>query len=139
MEENKKISQSTKICITVIILLLIGMCIGGYFLYNYAYDEGKLVYAGDYDNGYNEGFSDGYKKGYNTAQDLNKTSQMEQNNDTGYLTTDTAPKGTVWMTPSGEKYHKGWCRYIDGRNDLSYCYSAEEAESYGYTPCSVCY
>lgn len=72
IQENKKIPQSTKICIAVIILLLIVMCVGGYYLYDYAYEEGKAVYAGDYDYGYNKGFSDGYGRGYDTAQDLHK-------------------------------------------------------------------
>lgn len=55
------------------------------------------------------------------------------------LTTDEAPEGTVWTTPSGSKYHEAGCRYIDGRTDLTYFNSAADAESYGYSPCSVCH
>lgn len=108
----------------------------GIFLYNYAYnkgyDEGELY---GYDNGYNNGYEDAEKyfiKNINTNTNSNRTSNT-------YLTTDTAPAGTVWTTPSGEKYHESWCRYIEGRHDLTYFYTASDAANAGYSPCSVCH
>lgn len=55
------------------------------------------------------------------------------------LTTDEAPAGTVWTTPSGSKYHESNCQYINGRTDLTYFNTAAEAENCGYSPCSICH
>lgn len=102
------------------------------------YDEGyETGYDEGYDLGYDEGYDDGYSDGLYDSSESDMSGYLGPR-DT-YLTTDTAPSGTVWVTPSGEKYHEGWCRYISGRNDLTYYYSAEDAINAGYAPCSVCH
>ena len=122
-----------KVLLVIVITLIVA---SGIFLYNYAYNkgynEGELY---GYDNGYNNGYEDAGKyfiKNINTNTNLNRTSNT-------YLTTDTAPAGTVWTTPSGEKYHEPWCRYIEGRHDLTYFYTESDAANAGYSPCSVCH
>lgn len=122
-----------KIMLFIAIILI---AIGGVFLYEHAYnkgyDEGELY---GYDNGYDKGYEDARKyftNNINTTTNLNRTSNT-------YLSTNTAPTGTVWATPSGEKYHESWCRYIEGRHDLTYFYSSSDAINAGYSPCSVCH
>lgn len=41
----------------------------------------------------------------------------------------------VYVTPSGERYHRPSCRYVKGKDCAEYTIS--EAENY-YTPCKVC-
>lgn len=97
------------------------------------YDEG-------YEIGYDEGHDEGYNEGYSDAEYENGENSLDGYVDpSSYLTTDTAPEGTVWVTPHGEKYHEGWCQYVGGRHDLTYFYSANDAINAGYSPCSVCH
>ncbi len=54
--------------------------------------------------------------------------------------TKAAPKakttsGTVYITDTGEKYHRGTCRYL---RYSKYSISKAEAQSLGYTACKVC-
>ena len=102
------------------------------------YDEG-------YEVGYDEGYDIGHDEGYSEAEydngenDLSGYLGPSPSTPRTFLTTDTAPAGTVWVTPHGEKYHEGWCQYISGRHDLTYFNSADDAANAGYTPCSVCH
>ena len=124
----------TIVTITVLAILAFGG-------YNTGYDDG---YDEGHDAGYEVGYDEGYSEGYDDAEQ-----ELGENDLSGYLgpapdtssylTTDTAPAGTVWTTPAGEKYHEGWCRYIDGRHDLTYYLSATDAINAGYSPCSVCH
>ena len=123
------------ICSIIVLAIITG---GGYFLHSNAYTQG---YDDGYDVGYEDGYSEGEVEGYDDANwDLgeNDLSGYIPNKST-HLTTDTAPSGTVWTTPAGEKYHEGWCRYISGRNDLIYYLSANDAINAGFSPCSVCH
>lgn len=43
---------------------------------------------------------------------------------------------TVYVTETGEKYHRSGCRYL---SDSKISISLSSAKSSGYTPCSVCY
>lgn len=43
--------------------------------------------------------------------------------------------GTVYITDTGEKYHRDGCRYL---NDSKHAVSCSYAQSNGYTPCGVC-
>jgi competence protein ComEC len=42
---------------------------------------------------------------------------------------------TVYITKTGKKYHRGTCRYLS-RSKIPV--SLKDAQSNGYTPCSVC-
>lgn len=99
------------------------------------YNDG---YSVGYDEGYDEGYEIGYDEGYN-ENDSAQYTEFDSYTSGEVLTTDTAPEGTVWTTPHGEKYHEGWCQYVSGRYDLTYFNSADDAMSAGYAPCSVCH
>lgn len=98
-----------------------------------------------YDEGYDKGYEDGKIDGYNDCLSavrnhpenfITNNSNASQNNE--ILSTSEAPDSYVFVTPSGSKYHKDGCQYINGRYDLSYFENADEAEANGYSPCSVC-
>ncbi len=55
---------------------------------------------------------------------------------TSGLTSDAEPE-PVFVTGSGEKYHRAACRYIAGREGLA-ALTEEEARQHGYTPCALC-
>lgn len=146
MESQKNKVNVKHVIITVIITLLISAVIvylGGRVLLQSTHDSG---YDTGYDIGYNDGYDEGrdigYEEGYSIAEydygENDRSGYLGPSPDT-YLTSDTAPAGTVWTTPYGEKYHETGCRYVNGRNDLTYFYSAEDAINAGYAPCSVCH
>ena len=113
------------------------------------YDEG-------YDAGYSEGLDEGYEVGHDEGYDEGYSTGWEEGYDEGWdagfedgsgevytsnvpLSTDEAPSYYVWTTPGGSKYHKPWCQYISGRNDLTYFTSSSDAASNGFAPCEVCF
>lgn len=50
-------------------------------------------------------------------------------------TSPTTPVEYVLITPTGEKYHRETCRYVQGKN----CTQLTEAEAQkNYDPCSIC-
>lgn len=131
---ENNVSKNTKIFITVIFAIFICFGIvaytGGQHIYHEGYDKG-------HDAGYEVGYDEGRDEGYDEAGEAEPYEPIA-GTDT-YLTTDNAPPGTVWITPHGEKYHESGCQYINGRHDLLYYDTAEEAELDGYTPCSECH
>lgn len=113
----------------------------------------------DYKAGYDEGYNAGYEAGYDEADsDAEATIKQKENiinglrsqiNDLeGQVETLTSSDYTesriqnsntgitVYITETGEKYHKHGCQYLrESRIVVNKSY----AESKGYTPCSVCY
>lgn len=137
-------NKSTKVCVVIIIMLLATMGFGGYYGFNYAYDLGRDAgYDVGYDEGYTEGHDEGYTEGYDDAEwelgENDLSGNLGPAPDTITFTSDTAPAGMVFVTPAGEKYHEAWCRYIDGRHDLTHYLSAADAINAGYDACSVCH
>lgn len=106
----------------IVSLLFIGG--GGYFLYGYAYD------AGHYD-----GYLEGYKKGYENPDSAAVVDQATFDLYENYLTVflDRA----VFVTRTGEKYHRVNCQYV--RNHEYWIQNVENAQFEGYSPCSVCF
>ena len=45
---------------------------------------------------------------------------------------------TVYVTTTGTKYHRKYCRYVDGKDNLTEL-TEEEAILRGYEHCSVCF
>ncbi len=99
-------------------------------------DAEQSGYDSGYDTGYNEGYDIGYDEGYNEAKS-EYPSDDDDNND--YTPDDGITDSSVFVTRTGDKYHTPYCRYVQGKNDLSYYDSAAEAEAAGYSPCSVCH
>lgn len=114
-----------------------------------SYEEGyKDGQASSYEDGYDEGYEIGFEEGHDEGYDEGYSDAVYDNGEndlsgyvdpTSFLTTDTAPAGTVWVTPHGKKYHEGWCQHIDGRHDLTYYRNASEAKAIGLTPCDECH
>ena len=136
--DKNSFPRHMKIFATVIIVIVVAATIGGFKAYDQGHLDGYSVgYDEGYEIGYDEGYDIGYDEGYSEAEYDNGENDLGTSNN--YLTTDTAPAGTVWVTPHGEKYHESWCQYISGRYDLTYFNDADEAMSAGYSPCSVCH
>ena len=60
--------------------------------------------------------------------------------DTSYYTTSNTNYNTtiVYVTATGAKYHRKYCRYVDGKYNIKEL-TLQEAENIGYAPCSVCF
>lgn len=62
-KKKKTLPKSTKVCIAIIIVMLLGFSIGGIATYNYvAYDYYNVAYNDGYDDGYTNGNADGYNE-----------------------------------------------------------------------------
>lgn len=72
-----------------------------------------------YNSGNKNGYDSGYSKGFKDNQPI---------------ATDGSP--TVYVSPSGSKYHYKNCQYITSNNEIAI--SGRQAIDKGYTPCSKC-
>lgn len=79
---------------------------------------------------YEEGYEDGYYEGY--TKGLARGRRLGSRTTTPALTQDTV---TVYVTRTGEKYHRSSCSYL---SQSKIAISLEEAIEDGYTPCSRC-
>ena len=128
--------------------------------YGVGYDSGKDAgYQSGYSTGfeesresaYNEGFAEGqivgYDVGYNAASKKQQTAT--NNNSTGFKSAldrlnsieveerKTNPNDTVvYVTNTGNKYHKASCEYLYSSKTAI---GRTAAVSKGYTPCPVCW
>ena len=143
--------QIISLITAIMCLALVGCSIPKYSEEEYnsasdtAYQEG---YDKGHEDGYSEGKSDGYDEGkdvgYKEGYDEGK-SDVSASNNTSSTTSDSTDSSdkpgsnAVFVTPSGSKYHRSWCRYVSSKTNLSYYDSASEAESAGYDACSVCF
>lgn len=75
-----------------------------------------------------------------TTDETTEITSVYVTEQTAALTTQVqaiSEKDIVYITKTGDKYHKQDCYYIRGRNTLTVTLS--EANTQGYLPCSVCY
>jgi hypothetical protein len=63
------------------------------------------------------------------------TTTEKQTTTTHKATTTTDGGVTVYITDTGEKYHRGNCRYL---SHSKHAISLEDAIAQGYTPCKIC-
>lgn len=116
----------------------------------YFYGQGSIDTDAYYTNGYNKGHaagvlkgyddgqSDGYESGYRdgkNAANLYSYTPPTQTPSTSYSATDSDYEITVYITDTGNKYHRYTCQYL---YDSCYSISLEDAIYEGYEPCSVC-
>lgn len=139
-QEKQNMPKSTKVCIFIIVVLFISTICIAYFGSEYAYNNGyKAGYSAGKDAGYGVGYTKGHAEGYADAEN-----DYNSSNDGGYLGPYTGEydyddtEYSVFVTPSGEKYHRNGCQYISGKYNLKIYASADEAANDGYEPCSVC-
>lgn len=69
-----------------------------------------------------------------------KPVEIQYTPDTSYYTTSNTNYNTiiVYVTVTGTKYHRKYCRYVDGKNNLTEM-NEEIAILKGYERCSVCF
>ena len=110
---------------------------------NAGYDEGYdagVAFAGP--SSYEDGYWDGYHEGYEAWYDEAKADESHQS---GSLTSlgnssssqQTSPQSqTVYITNTGEKYHRLGCQYL---RQSCISISLNDAKRQGYTACSRCW
>lgn len=112
--------------------------------YDQGYDEG-------FDRGYDDGHDDGYDKGYSDALETtsSSTSSYSSSSSSGtsssssivvsgsgsFISPSTDQSFTVYVTDTGEKYHRAGCSYLKKSSNPM---SLSSAKAAGYTPCSRC-
>lgn len=69
------------------------------------------------------------------SEDESITDTTENEEENSSDTTEEESANTVYVTPSGKKYHKASCRYI---SSTSTALSLSEAKAKGYDACKVC-
>ena len=82
----------------------------------------------EYKKSTDESYEEGYQDGYAVAQEEAKTTKKPSQSGTVQSYT------YVYVTKSGEKYHRGTCRYAENAEAIT----LSDAIDKGYTPCSVC-
>lgn len=75
---------------------------------------------------YSDGYTTGYDFGYEEGVQDTKSAYSKQSNNGGV---------TVYITPSGTKYHEKGCPYL---HDDGISISLKKAKEEGYTACSKC-
>lgn len=78
-------------------------------------------------------------KGFKATGTINSTLLKSLNISPSYSNSNPSDfkkkETTVYITDTGEKYHRGSCRYL---RKSKYAISLSKAKASGYTPCSVC-
>lgn len=163
-EENSKLQQESKkwkkITTLTSVLLIAALCLCyGLYIDTSKYDTG-------YDDGYSTGemlgYSDGYQDGLKDCEEeyssKSETYDSDENNSYsedyntegsssayggGYSTeyednsySEDYSTETVYVTDTGEKYHRYGCHYLRASCNAI---SLSDAQNQGYTPCSYCW
>lgn len=93
-----------------------------------------------YEQGFNDGGDDAYQKGYCDGYADGQDWPAEEEDD---VASDDSceeefaaeSEDVVYITDTGEKYHRDGCRYLSqSQHDTT----VSKAAAAGYTPCSVC-
>lgn len=145
-------------------IILIGAGVGLCFLTIWGFcqsakQEGERIgydlgYSDGYDLGYEEGYDVGYDAGDSNGYDLGYKNGEDNGYDTGYSDgrsdafeyinewlynhygdgADEYYSQTVYVTDTGDKYHREGCSYLLSSNPIT----LRQAINRGYTPCSRC-
>lgn len=124
--------------------------------YQIGYTDGSAKAQQSYDEGYKIGHTDGYNEGHEDGYDFGYDTGYDEGHEQGYLdglvvgasytpyrnssssssyTTQTTQSVTVYVTNTGEKYHRAGCSYLKKSSNPM---SLSSAKAAGYTPCSRC-
>ena len=85
----------------------------------------KVALSSAKESAYSEGYDSGYSEGYDSGYDDGKLGNLSPSD-----------KTTVYVTPSGERYHRRSCSSIKGRETEKL--QKWEAKERGYTACARC-
>lgn len=129
-----------RVLVWMVVVAAIAGYAGHYFGYNDAYDSGydngqedmesymtgriNAEKAQSYDDGYNAGYEDGYSD-----------SSSGTSGPISWPSYETWSE-TVYITDTGEKYHRLGCQYL---RESCIAIPRNEAISQGYTACSRCW
>ena len=120
------------IIVTFLVCLVISICVinSQNRLAAERLDNAKIEqYDQGYTDGYNDGHEDGYSEGSSSGYDEGYDDGKEGN-------LSPADKRTVYVTPSGRKYHRKSCSSIKGHDTEKL--QTWEAKERGYTACARC-
>ena len=127
--------------ITCIIAIIMCLSLTGCSIPKYSEEEYISAKDTAYEDGYNDGHKDGYEEGktdgYEDGFIIGRKSSSNSN--TPETTSSSYSPTTVFVTPSGSKYHRFDCFYLDGAAYTISYDSPEQAESAGYGSCSRCF
>ena len=84
--------------------------------------------------GYNVGFSEGYEDG-RKERSVSAPVGGSVSYETPTRSASNEKTTIVYVTRTGEKYHKAGCSYLKSKIEMS----LEDAQKEGYEPCSRCY
>lgn len=103
--------------------------------YDDGYDDGHFDGKSDgYTEGWNDGYIDGYEDGcFDATYGERKGDDSTDGSNTGKLIKISR---TVYITKTGNKYHKFGCQYLD---ESMYETTLSDAKEKGYTACSRCW
>ena len=54
------------------------------------------------------------------------------------VSSDNAAENVFYVTASGKKYHRGFCKHVKNRTNIKAFYSSEDVTAEGYEPCLDC-
>lgn len=160
-QESKKWKKITTFT-SILLIAALCLCCASYFdtsKYDNGYDSG---YAEGKSVGYSDGYSDGYITGWDECEEEYNSKSETYNSDEnnlysedyntedgssayggGYSTeyednshSEDYSTETVYVTDTGEKYHRYGCHYLRASCNAI---SLSDAQNQGYTPCSYCW
>ena len=127
-EINLKQSRIVKTLATILSLSLIANIALGVNRIN-STDSQK-----QYNDGYTVGYNDGYDDGQSNRASIQSANDQWTDND--YESSSDYAENTVYVTDTGSKYHQCRCQYL---RESCHEVSLSDAQSEGYTACSVCW
>lgn len=143
--------KAYKVFLTLLIIAISAFCgwtTGEDYGYRTGYDSGysqketeakeeladkRLSY---YNSGYNNGYNAGFDAGKDASRDGGSLVKIEEES-SPQTSSQTEPQSiTVYITKTGEKYHKWGCQYL---RQSQIAISLNDAKARGYTACSKCW
>lgn len=124
-------NKNTKILLTGMgIVLAVCICV-------ICFLSGKLIGSNGAANYISQPSEDYYTSSQQSGQPAAESSAPVQSE--SRIVSSVEDEGTlVYVTTTGDKYHKWGCQYINSKTNLLDMYLSE-AQSKGYTPCSKCF
>lgn len=144
MEEEKKGSKIAWVIILAV-LLTASLCLNGYLLIKCDTKEDIFTYCTRCGGGIYITYNEAEGNYRDVCDDCirqsvyDRLSRESENSNASGNDSNVSEEDYAYVTRTGSKYHRLWCQYVSGKDDLSYYESSYEAESAGYDACSVCW
>lgn len=144
--------KAYKVFLTLLIIAVSAFCgwtTGEEYGYRAGYDSGYLQKESEakkeladerlsyYNSGYNNGYNAGLSAGKNSSENGGSLVKIEDSESSPPSSYQTEPQSiTVYITKTGNKYHKLGCQYL---RQSKIAISLNDAKAKGYTACSKCW